>query len=139
MSRQRAEINPWMIAARSRDLRRGRVLSGHADNLPLALFRDTEGSARALEDRCAHRNAPLSLGQVRDGRLQCAYHGWTYDADGLLLEVPALAAGRAPAEGCSVRRYHVLEQDGFVWVCTGDELPQVAPPRFPHFGERGWT
>jgi phenylpropionate dioxygenase-like ring-hydroxylating dioxygenase large terminal subunit len=138
MSKQLLGINPWMIAGVGRNLRRQRVVSGHADNLPLALFRDADGGVRALEDRCAHRNAPLSLGRINEGRLQCAYHGWTYDADGLLLNVPALAQGAAPS-ACSVRRYHALEQDGFVWVALGDALPSVLPPRFPHFGERGWT
>ncbi len=128
-----------MIACRSRDLSSRRPFAGHADNLPLVLFRDADGMPRALEDRCAHRNAPLSMGRLREGRLQCAYHGWTYDADGLLVDVPALADGRAPAEGCSVRRFHVLEQDGFVWASLGAELPGEPPPRFPHFGEAGWT
>jgi len=139
MSKQPLGINPWMIAGLARDLSRSRVLSGHADNLPLALFRDADGVARALEDRCAHRNAPLSVGRVSDGRVQCAYHGWTYDADGLLLDVPALAEGGAAPAGCSVRRYHALEQDGFVWVALTQALPGMPPPRFSHFGEPGWT
>lgn len=139
ISTSEISINPWLIACRSSELTGNRPLAVLADKAPLVLFRDRWRAPRALEDRCAHRNAPLSRGQVRDGRLQCGYHGWTYDCDGLLVEVPALADGTAPAERCSVPRYHAAEQDGFVWVSLGERSPDVAPPRFPHFGEPGWT
>jgi phenylpropionate dioxygenase-like ring-hydroxylating dioxygenase large terminal subunit len=132
-------INPWLIACRSGELGSNRPFGAIADNVPLVLFRDRWRLPRALEDRCAHRNAPLSRGRVRDGRLQCGYHGWTYDSDGLLVEVPALADGAAPTERCSVRRYHAAEQDGFVWVSLGERSPDVPPPRFPHLDEPGWT
>ena len=42
----------------------------------LVLWRDLQGKAQALIDQCPHRGARLSLGQVCQGALQCAYHGW---------------------------------------------------------------
>lgn len=42
----------------------------------IVLWKDSEGKWRAVEDRCAHRLAALSLGSVReDGTLACRYHG----------------------------------------------------------------
>src|SRR5262245_49469227 len=84
-------LNPWLPGCRSKELAPTRPLRGLADQAPRVPVRDAPGRARALDDRCAHRNAPLSAGRVREGRLQCGYHGWTYGADGALLEVPALA------------------------------------------------
>ena len=82
-------ICAWQIACKSKVLRRKpvKVVIG---GQPIVLFRDASGTAAALEDRCAHRNAPLSLGRVCNGRLQCAYHGWEYDAE----EQPGMYSAR---------------------------------------------
>src|SRR5258706_16324950 len=56
----------WFIVAQSRDLGaepKPTMLMG----MPLVLFRDGEGKAGALLDRCPHRNIPLSLGSVQEG------------------------------------------------------------------------
>ena len=82
----------WQIACRSRDLRRSPRAVTIGDR-PLVLFRDAQGDAVALEDRCAHRNAPLSIGRVCKGRLQCRYHGWEYDSEGRAAHIPALPDG----------------------------------------------
>lgn len=132
----------WYIAAASRELGReplARTLLGR----PLVLFRQGDGGAAALEDRCAHRNAPLSCGRVRDGCLECPYHGWRYRGDGGCAEVPSLGRGVAVPDGIGVRAYPAVERDGFIWVFMGDgpPPPRGHPPpfRFPHAGERGWT
>src|SRR5215207_11581694 len=63
-----------------------RVIAG----VPVVLFR-SQGRAAALVDRCPHRNVPLSLGRVlADGRLECAYHGWQFDCQGVCRKVPGL-------------------------------------------------
>ena len=82
----------WYIAAAARELGTSplrRVAPGET----LVLFRDGAGRARALVDRCAHRGMALSHGKVKAGCLQCPYHGWRYDGEGTLTEVPALTAG----------------------------------------------
>jgi phenylpropionate dioxygenase-like ring-hydroxylating dioxygenase large terminal subunit len=40
---------------------------------PLVLWRTAEGGVTAARDRCPHRDAPLSLGQVVARGLQCPY------------------------------------------------------------------
>ena len=43
----------------------------------------------AMLDRCPHRAAALSEGRMTaSGDLQCAYHGWTFGADGACLDIP---------------------------------------------------
>ena len=47
------------------------------------------GEVAALEDRCAHRFAPLSMGEVIGGnRIQCPYHGLEYDKTGECVHNP---------------------------------------------------
>src|SRR5262245_48136660 len=48
----------------------------------IVLFRGPEGQPAALNDVCPHRRMRLSRGKVVDGRLQCCYHGWSFDCRG---------------------------------------------------------
>lgn len=102
----------------------------------IALFRDGEGRACAVQDRCAHRGVELHLGEVKDGVLACPYHGWRYGADGVCAHIPSLAGGQAIAKGVGVRGFACAEADGYVWVWTGKDAP-AGPPRsidgFPDF------
>jgi len=93
----------------------------------LVLWRDAEGLAHTFVDRCAHRGARLSIGDVVDGRLQCRYHGLQYDGTGQCRLVPIEQAedGRQAQRLC-VNSYPTAEQDGAVWAYLGDV--DVFPP-----------
>ena len=126
----------WYIAAKSKELGSqpiSRTLLGE----PLVLFRGKDGSPAALIDRCAHRNMALSLGQVRNGCVQCPYHGWKYGADGKCSEIPSLSVNSSIPPNARVRAYPVEESDGVVWVYLGLQTPKPLP-RFPHCMESGW-
>ena len=144
-------VQIWQIACRAQaaDRKPIRVI---VNGRRIVVFRASArasagaGGFAALEDRCAHRNAPLSLGRVCAGRLVCPYHGWEYDRDGRVTRVPALSPAESPnsinsesPSPITVERFHTLEQDGFVWVAGGDCPPANAPPRFAGMGEPGWT
>jgi len=88
-----SELKPpaaWWAVARSEEVTGLKPLSADIADQPIVLWRDKQGVARALEDRCPHRRAPLSLGCIREsGWIQCGYHGWTYDGEtGRLKEIP---------------------------------------------------
>ena len=102
--------------------------------IPLALFRDGNGEAGAVLDRCPHRNVALSLGAVDDrGLLACSYHGWRFDRSGACREVPGLSNGAAEEAGRAVSAHAVCEQDGFVWVWgRPDSEPDGEPVRIPY-------
>ncbi len=96
----------------------------------VVLYRRASGDVVALADRCAHRPHPLSTG-YRDGdRIVCGYHGFGYDPDGRLVDVPSQE--RVPA-GVRVHAYPVYEEPPFVWVWTGDPgtAARRPPPRAP--------
>ena len=61
----------------------------------IALFRGRDGTYQAVEDRCAHRQLKLSLGDVQGCRLVCAYHGWEYGGRGVPPGCPMTARGEA--------------------------------------------
>lgn len=132
-----AGVDDWQIVCLARELRE-KPLKVMLRNHPIVLFRGGGGLPVALEDRCAHRNAPLSLGRVCNGRLQCAYHGWEYDCDGRVARLPSLAA-EAARPNVRVPKFRALEQDGFIWIASGNAIPTEDPARFAHFNEPGWS
>ncbi len=124
----------WYVACRAGDLR-ARPLARTVLGIPLVFFRDGDGRAAALLDRCPHRGVPLSLGRVEDGQLECGYHGWRFDSGGVVRRVPALCAPHE-AKGRCTPAYPVRELDGFVWVWPDTEtVPDVEPFRFPHLDD----
>jgi nitrite reductase/ring-hydroxylating ferredoxin subunit len=111
---------------------------------PLVLWRGQDnGLISCADDVCPHRAAALSEGRVRDGRLECQYHGWQFQGrnqeqvvsseilDGKCVKIPQLEPGVAiPKRAClSMRPVRVVE--GIVWVWMGDDKkePSFDPPR----------
>lgn len=91
---------------------------------PIALFRDAEGRAAAVLDRCPHRFAPLSAGWVQNGRITCPYHGWHFDRNG---------CGKSPShptlQMCNVPGFQVVERYNYIWV-AGPDAPLDNLPDF---------
>ncbi len=91
------------------------------------LWRDAAGLARAARDRCPHRGAKLSLGKVCEGQIECAYHGWRFDAEGRCRAIPALPGFKPPATH-AVATFLVAEAYGLLWL-----QPEGHEPRLPAF------
>jgi len=104
----------------------------------MALFRDADGVARAVHDRCVHRGAELHLGEVTDGALACRYHGWRYGGDGRCVHIPSLMGGQEVAKGVAVRAFACAEADGYIWTWMGEGPPVGDPPRIDEFSQSNW-
>lgn len=124
----------WYVACESQELRR-RPLSRVIFGKPFVLFRGNTGHPVALEDRCAHRNYPLSKGKVVNGTIQCGYHGWCYDGSGHVCNIPSITTLEETTKSISVPQYPCLEQDGYIWVVPCSRLNTEFPPRVPRLGE----
>ena len=74
--------NTWYVAAWSHEVAGDQVLARTIMNEPLVLYRAGSGSVVAMEDRCCHRLAPLSLGRREGDDLRCMYHGMKFGPDG---------------------------------------------------------
>ncbi|NBF00895.1 Rieske 2Fe-2S domain-containing protein [Pseudomonas sp. Fl5BN2] len=114
----------WWPVALSRQLQR-QPLACTLHGVPLVLFRDAEGAPSVLPDRCPHRFAPLSAGRVRDGQIQCPYHGWRFDPQGRCTHLPGQEQQR-----CSqplLQPLHSCEAQGLVWASLAAEPPSTPP------------
>jgi phenylpropionate dioxygenase-like ring-hydroxylating dioxygenase large terminal subunit len=116
--------NTWYVAGWSSELQESGPIARTIINDPIALYRRKSGELVALQDRCAHRWAPLSLGRVEGDDLRCMYHGLRFAADGHCVEIPD--QGRVPKNLC-VRKYPTHERHRLIWVWMGDH--RSADPR----------
>lgn len=110
-------LNTWYIAAWAEEIG-DKPFARRICNQPIAFFRDrATGKVAALEDKCCHRGAPLSLGVVVDAGLQCGYHGVVHDCSGRCVHIPG--QDKIPTRA-KVRSYPVVEKNEFVWIWMGD-------------------
>lgn len=115
--------NAWYVAGWASEFTAQRPAGRMIIDEPVVLFRTHNGSLVALEDRCAHRLAPLSLGRVEGDDLRCMYHGVKFSAAGQCVEVPGQAG---TAKKLCVQKYPVVERHRWAWIWMGD--PQLADP-----------
>ena len=128
----------WVPAAFARQLR-DRPLPVDVGGVALVAFRDGDGRAQVLIDRCPHRSVRLSLGQVRDGCLECPYHGWRFAGDGRCAHVPFNPT--AKLDQLRATAVPTVERGGLIWVFTdesaaADDAEVKAGPKIPEQLER---
>jgi len=117
----------WLAVARSRDLGCAPLgIEVLGKRVVLGRFSD---KIAAFEDRCPHRNVPLSKGCLTTGYLKCAYHGWEFDVRGKCRNVPGLL-GKAP--DISLSQYRVCIHENILWInlsntATPANLPALSP------------
>ena len=131
--------NAWYVACMPTEIDE-KPLGRTVCNERIVFFRGPEGQASALEDWCPHRGAPLSMGQVVEGKLVCGYHGLEMGCDGKTIAMPGQRVRGFPA----LRTYPVIERYGFVWVWPGDAalakpelMPQLAWAEDPSWAYGG--
>ena len=125
--------NMWYVAA---DLSEISEKPKHVKVLgqKLVLFRDKEGHIACLSDICVHRGASLSHGKVVDGCVECPYHGWRFNRDGVATMIPAQKEGVKISKRARVDSYPVQVKYDWIWIFMGD-LPEAERPPLPEFPE----
>ncbi len=107
-------VDHWYVACPSEELSSSTPVAFQVGDEHLVAFRDLSGQPRVLTDRCCHRGVPLSLGQVVDGNIRCGYHGWVFDGDGQVVEIPAHQT--SGGSKFDVPNHHATEADHYIWV-----------------------
>jgi len=102
----------------------------------IVLFLDADGNPAALRDRCCHRTAKLSLGWCKNGGIQCGYHGWVYDREGRVVEIPQYEEGRKILPEFKTQAFHCTARYGYAWVALEDPIQNI--PEVPEFNLPGW-
>lgn len=109
--------NLWYLAMPSHGLKKGEHLSKRILDNRILFGRDNDGKAFALSDFCPHRGIPLVHGTF-DGRvIECQYHGWLFNTEGICEKIPALTDD-SPIDCRKIKvfNYPIIEKSGIIWV-----------------------
>jgi len=117
-----APRNQWYVAGWSHEVSR-EPMERWLLNEPVVFWRKENGDIVALHGRCPHRQYPLAKGKVLGDRLECSYHGFTFDGTGTCVRIPTQT--HIPAN-CKVASYPVVERWQWFWIWMGD--PELADP-----------
>ena len=101
----------------------------------LVVFRDSEIRLGAIDEFCRHRGASLAFGRNENCGLRCLYHGWKFDVNGNVMEMPSEPdAGEALKAEAKLKSYPTRESGGFVWLWMGDaeNVAEFEPPAWAH-------
>jgi phenylpropionate dioxygenase-like ring-hydroxylating dioxygenase large terminal subunit len=102
----------------------------------IALWIDEDGQPAAVQDRCCHRSAQLSLGKVANGCIKCPYHGWEFNGEGNCVHVPQLRSDESISPSYRVQSYACQERYGYIWVCLEEpltgipDIPEAVDPSY---------
>jgi vanillate O-demethylase monooxygenase subunit len=129
--------NTWYVAAWSHEIPISGFLARTIARIPLLFWRKSDGTLAALEDRCCHRAAPLSMGRLEGDKLRCMYHGLLFDSDGKCIEIPSQDFIPPAAK---VRAFPIVERHRWIWVWMGDQAsadPTLIPDTH-YLDDPGW-
>jgi len=128
----------WYFAGLSSDVKAGKLVRREIAGEPICLGREEDGSVFAMRDICPHRAAPFSAGCIKDGTLECPYHGWRFGIeDGACKEIPALTSEQSmETEKIKVRTFPLREDGTLLWIYIAKDkrfvgTPAIDPPSFP--------
>lgn len=109
--------NAWYVAAWAHDIKVDVPSAIMVLGERIVVWRSASGQVHALEDRCVHRFAPLSLGRCEGERLRCMYHGFLFDTAGKVVEIPGQDVIPPAAR---VKSYLVVARHSWIWIWMGD-------------------
>ena len=78
----------WHAIGTLEDLEKDPVRPVRLLSEDLVLYKDEAGRLGLVRERCAHRGISLAYGIPQENGLRCAYHGWTYNQQGQVVDMP---------------------------------------------------
>jgi phenylpropionate dioxygenase-like ring-hydroxylating dioxygenase large terminal subunit len=120
----------WYAVLESSEVRPGKPIGVTRLGEKLVFWRDSDGEAACFRDLCPHRGVALSGGKIRDGHLECPFHGLQFDATGRCTVIPANGATAPVPKAFRAHAYPTHEAHGFIWVWWGDPREGLPPVRF---------
>lgn len=107
--------NGWYPIALASEVQ-GEIVERTAVGRRIVLYRTSTG-VTALDGLCPHRQYPFVLGKLQEDRIECGYHGLTFDSSGACVRIPG-QTHIPPA--LRVHQYPTVERGSWVWSWFGE-------------------
>ena len=110
-------ISGWYAIFQSNRLTHKNPVGIMRFNLSLVLWRSMDGSVQCMLDRCPHRGAKLSVGKIKKDCIECPYHGFQFNTEGVCDYSPEF---NKSILGLKVQKFNVIESMGMIWLYYGE-------------------
>lgn len=119
--------NMWYYAVPGNKLRHGQITKKTMLGQPILLGRDANGKPFALRDICPHQAVPLTAGRFDGYNVECPFHGWKFNTEGVCTEIPSLCSDqKVNLGGIKTPNYPCVEVQDSIFVYFGDKDPSAA-------------
>jgi nitrite reductase/ring-hydroxylating ferredoxin subunit len=117
----------------------GDVADVHYLGRDLVVFRSEGGDVRVFDAHCPHLGAHLGIGgKVCGDSIVCPFHGWRFEGDGQVVEVPGLEDRKPPRISAKTWEVRELNDRIFIWYHALGEPPSYEPREYRTNGAE-WT
>ena len=104
----------WFPVALSQEVN-SKPLARDVGGKRIVIWRDSEGQVAVLDNRCPHRGALLSAGEITSKGVRCKYHGITFDNNGRQADLTEWQLATKERPLCA-KRFFSTERYGLVWI-----------------------
>lgn len=132
----------WFAIGYSDDLPAGQVAPIRYFGRELVMWRGEDGAVRVLDAYCRHLGAHMGYGgRVAGNRLECPFHAWRYDGQGIVDEIPYSSSIPPQVKRPCAHQWAVEEANGFIWTWyhPHGEPPLWALDYYPQTSDPDWT
>jgi phenylpropionate dioxygenase-like ring-hydroxylating dioxygenase large terminal subunit len=121
----------WFPVALAREVWSGAVVGVDFLGTRVVVYCSATGKPVVQSAWCAHLGVVLSIGEIVDDQIRCAYHHWRFDDAGVCAHIPT---GDKIPPGARIFTYPSAEAWGLVWAFNG-ATPLFDLPRIPGIEE----
>ena len=142
----------WYQVAFSKDLKPGQSRALRYFGEDMVIFRGEDGAVQVLDAYCPHMGAHLGYGIhgaegggcVTGNTISCPFHGWRFDMDGKVVEIPYAKKIPPKAEGKELlKKWPTVEKNQViaVWYHPHGADPMWEVETIPEVNDEnsGWT
>ena len=123
--------NQWYAILSSKEIPRKGIVGFKRLGEKLAFWRTDNYEIACIFDKCCHRGASISAGKIVNDHAQCPFHGFEYNQDGKVVNIPANGRKAEVAPRYKVNAYIAKEKYGLIWIYWGDKKDDL--PELPFF------
>ena len=88
-------------------------------NKNYVVWKDLNNIFYALDDICSHKSASLSRGKLINDTVVCPYHGYQFDNNGTLVNIPGINFEHSCIH--DVKKYKIVNKNGWIYLNTFED------------------